>query len=80
MDNLATRKNAVAEQAMRQTGCWFLFLPPYSVDLNRIEMAFSKHACAGLVRALSRTYSTQSLKSATDLHPKNVGTIFGCRI
>lgn len=27
---------------MRDAGCWFLFLPPRSPDLNPIEMAFSK--------------------------------------
>ncbi|MBS3980988.1 MAG: transposase [Rhodobacteraceae bacterium] len=27
---------------MRETGRWFLFLPPYSPDLNPIEQAFSK--------------------------------------
>lgn len=27
---------------MREAGCWFLFLPPYSPDLNPIEQAFSK--------------------------------------
>ena len=42
LDNLATHKNAEAEKAMRRAGCWFLFLPPYSPDLNPIEMAFSK--------------------------------------
>lgn len=25
-----------------RTGCWFLYLPPYSPDLNPIEQAFSK--------------------------------------
>lgn len=30
LDNLATHKNAVAAKAMRDAGCWFLFLPPYS--------------------------------------------------
>ncbi len=34
LDNLAMHKNAEAEKAMRKTGCWFLFLPPYSPDLN----------------------------------------------
>ncbi|WP_175544648.1 transposase, partial [Roseovarius azorensis] len=29
-------------QALRRRGCWFLFLPAYSPDLNPIEMAFSK--------------------------------------
>ncbi len=41
-DNLATHKNKAAAQALREHGCWFLFLPPYSPDLNPIEMAFSK--------------------------------------
>lgn len=42
LDNLATHKNAQAAAALRNAGCWFLFLPPYSPDLNPIEMAFSK--------------------------------------
>jgi len=29
-------------EALRRHGCWFLFLPPYRVDLNPIETAFSK--------------------------------------
>ncbi len=36
-------------------GAWFLFLPPYSPDLNPIEMAFSK--LKTLIRkAAARTY------------------------
>ncbi|MEM1399088.1 MAG: transposase [Pseudomonadota bacterium] len=31
-----------AEKALRKSGCWFLFLPPYRPDLNPIEQAFSK--------------------------------------
>ncbi|WP_280953091.1 transposase [Mesorhizobium sp. WSM3864] len=27
---------------VRQRGAWLLFLPPYSPDLNLIEMAYSK--------------------------------------
>ncbi len=42
LDNLATHKKAEAKKAVRQAGCWFLFLPPYSTDLNPIELAFSK--------------------------------------
>lgn len=42
LDNLSTHKNQRAAQALRDRGCWFLFLPPYSPDLNPIEMAFSK--------------------------------------
>lgn len=42
LDNLSTHKNAGAAKALKAHGCWFLFLPPYSPDLNPIEMAFSK--------------------------------------
>ena len=42
LDNLATHRNKEAEALLHAHGCWFLFLPPYSPDLNPIEMAFSK--------------------------------------
>lgn len=42
LDNLATHKSPNAEAAIRAKGAWMLFLPPYSPDLNPIEMAFSK--------------------------------------
>ena len=42
LDNLATHRNVEAARALRQAGCWFLYLPPYSPDLNPIEQAFSK--------------------------------------
>ena len=42
LDNLAAHKSAAAERAVRERGAWLLFLPPYSPDLNPIEMAFSK--------------------------------------
>ncbi len=42
--------------AMRAIGAWFLlFLPPYSPDLNPIEMAFAKLK-ALIRRAAARTY------------------------
>ena len=56
LDNLATHKNPEAEKAMRQAGCWFVFLPPYSPDLNPIEMAFSKLK-AHLRRIGARTFT-----------------------
>lgn len=42
LDNLSSHKSVRAAEALRQVGCWFLFLPAYSPDLNPIEMAFSK--------------------------------------
>jgi len=34
LDNLATHKSQAAARSLRKQGCWFLFLPPYSPDLN----------------------------------------------
>jgi len=42
LDNFATHKIAPAKAAIEAAGCWFLFLPPYSPDLNPIELAFAK--------------------------------------
>ena len=42
LDNLAAHKSERAKACLRERGAWFLFLPPYSPDLNPIEMAFSK--------------------------------------
>lgn len=42
LDNLPAHKRLEAEQAIRACGAWLLFLPPYSPDLNPIELAFSK--------------------------------------
>lgn len=55
LDNLSSHKNLGAAAALRSVGAWFLFLPPYSPDLNPIEMAFSK--LKSLIRkAAARTY------------------------
>jgi transposase len=40
--HLASHKSAKAEAILKQRGAWFLFLPPYSPDLNPIDMAFAK--------------------------------------
>lgn len=42
LDNLAVHKSERGAALLRERGAWFLFLPPYSPDLNPIEMAFSK--------------------------------------
>jgi transposase len=55
LDNLATHRNAEAAAALRERGCWFLYLPPYSPDLNPIEQAFSKLK-AHLRRIGARTF------------------------
>lgn len=67
---------AEAEKVMRGAGCWFLFLPPDSPDLNPTEEVSqsSVHTRAGSERAQSWTRSTQPLKSPTWTHPTYVGT------
>ena len=42
LDNLGSHKSEKAAALVKERGAWFLFLPPYSPDLNPIEMAFSK--------------------------------------
>ncbi len=55
LDNLAVHKSEAAAECLRKVGAWFLFLPPYSPDLNPIEMAFAKLK-AHLRAAAARTY------------------------
>ncbi|MER9600313.1 IS630 family transposase [Mesorhizobium sp. M0244] len=55
LDNLAAHKSPAAEAAIRARGAWLLFLPPYSPDLNPIEMAFAKlkaHLRAKAIRTI----------------------------
>ena len=42
MDNLPAHKVAGVRQAIEAAGAELRYLPPYSPDLNPIEMAFSK--------------------------------------
>jgi len=42
LDNLASHKVRGVREAIEEAGARVLYLPPYSPDLNPIEMAFSK--------------------------------------
>jgi len=42
LDNLSSHKSPTSQALLKAQGNWLLFLPPYSPDLNPIEMAFSK--------------------------------------
>jgi len=42
LDNLGSHKGQAVRRAIRQVGAHLLFLPPYSPDLNPIEMVFAK--------------------------------------
>ncbi|CDZ43366.1 Transposase, partial CDS, partial [Neorhizobium galegae bv. officinalis] len=52
-------KSERAEQLVKAKGAWLLFLPPYSPDLNPIEMAFSK------LKALLRKRAVRSFDTIT---------------
>lgn len=54
MDNLPARKISGVREAIERAGARLLFPPPYSPDLNPIEMAFSKLK-ALLRKAAART-------------------------
>jgi len=41
-DNLSSHKSKFAQAVLQAQANWLLFLPPYSPDLNPIEMAYSK--------------------------------------
>lgn len=55
LDNLSSHKSEKASAIIKERGAWFLFLPPYSPDLNPIEMAFAKLK-AHLRRIKARTF------------------------
>jgi transposase len=76
LDNLPAHKSAAAKQAVRAMGAWLLFLPPYSPDLNPIEMAFAKLKAllrARAVRTIDALWRA-SVKSAISLALKSAKT------
>ena len=54
MDNLPAHKVTGVRKAIEEAGAHLVYLPPYSPDLNPIEMAFSKLKAA-LRKAAART-------------------------
>lgn len=60
MDNLAAHKRPEVGNAIHAAGARFLYLPPYSPDLNPIEMAFAK------LKAALRKAAARSIDALTD--------------
>ena len=63
LDNVGFHKSERAAELVRQRGAWLLFLPPYSPDLNPIEMAYAKLK-ALLRKTAARTFDALSLALA----------------
>ena len=57
-DNLGSHKSAEARRAIRAAGARLVFLPPYSPDLNPIEMVFSR------LKTLFRKHDARTLETA----------------
>jgi len=67
MDNLGSHKGRSVRTAIRKAGAHLIFLPPYSPDLNPIEMVFSKLK-GGLCKARART-APRILDAISELLP-----------
>ena len=69
MDNLSSHKVMGVRERIEAVGAQLLYLPPYSPDLNPIEMAFSKLK-AHLRAASARTFDAlwQAVGSICDLY------------
>ena len=52
---MSSHKSPNAARMLKDVGAWFLPLPPYSPDLNPIEMAFAKLKTL-LRKTAARTY------------------------
>src|SRR4051794_23174151 len=78
MDNLPVHKVPAVRKAIEAAGAQLLFLPPYSPDLNPIEMVFAK------MKAVLRREAIRSVDAlwralgsiANAITQQNVPTIF----
>ena len=61
MDNLGRHKRAGAVRAIEAAGATVVYLPPYSPDLNPIELAFAK------LKALLRTAGERTVDGLWEL-------------
>lgn len=68
MDNLSSHRNTAAVRAIESVGAQAIYLPPYSPDLNPIEMIFSK--VKQLFRALRPRSFGQIIDDASDVLSK----------
>ena len=68
MDNLRSHKVAGVRKAIEAAGATLMFIPPYSPDLNPIEMAFTK------LKALLRAKAIRTVEALWNA----LGTLAGC--
>ncbi len=68
MDNLSSHKIDGIRQAIEDRGARLLYLPPYSPDLNPIEMAFAK------LKALLRKAAERTVDALCDISGQALDT------
>jgi hypothetical protein len=73
MDNLPAHKVEGVRKLIEAAGAKLLYLPPYSPDLNPIELASpsSRLICAKLPSALCQTFGAVSARPSAPLPHKN---------
>ena len=69
MDNLGSHKGKAIRRAIRAAGARLFFLPPYSPDLNPIEMLFAK------LKALLRAIAAKTIPTLWDAIGALVATV-----
>jgi transposase len=68
MDNLGSHKIPGVREAIEEAGATLIYLPPYSPDLNPIEMVFSK------IKAILRKKALRTVEALW----RELGKITGC--
>ena len=68
LDNLSSRRNEAAREAIEAVGADLLFLPPYSPDPNPIEQVFAK------LKHLLRKAGARTIDTLWD----EIGRLIGC--
>ena len=69
LDNLGAHRMAAVKRAVEDAGASVLFLPPYSPDLNPIELAWSK------VKAIIRKLKPRALDALVDASARALESI-----
>jgi transposase len=68
LDNLSSHKSLAATKAIESVGARFIYLPPYSPDLNPIENIFSKFK--QLIRAIRPRSFREIVEATASILPK----------
>jgi transposase len=79
MDNLRVHKMAGVRKAIEAAGAKLLFIPPYSPDLNPIELACSKLKAllrAKAIRTVDAASGVRQLLPPRRLFPVSVKTLW----